>query len=165
MYKRQVVVREGGLPCRCGNSGCLETVASTRAVVQRAQMLARHFEGSSLGTAPEVTFEGVRKAFAAGDPVAQQVVREAGRFMGMAISSLMGTLNIQRIVLAGGITSFGQPLLDVVNETVSQTMLTRLVQDTRVEFEQLGHNEIVLGACAVLLKDYSLLFENGVRRT
>jgi N-acetylglucosamine repressor len=160
-----VVVREGGLPCRCGNSGCLETVASTRAVVQRAQMLARHFEGSSLGTAPEVTFEGVRKAFAAGDPVAQQVVREAGRFMGMAISSLMGTLNIQRIVLAGGITSFGQPLLDVVNETVSQTMLTRLVQDTRVEFEQLGHNEIVLGACAVVLKDYSLLLDNDAQKT
>jgi predicted NBD/HSP70 family sugar kinase len=128
-------------------------------------MLARHFEGSSLGTAPEVTFEGVRKAFAAGDPVAQQVVREAGRFMGMAISSLMGTLNIQRIVLAGGITSFGQPLLDVVNETVSQTMLTRLVQDTRVEFEQLGHNEIVLGACAVVLKDYSLLLDNDAQKT
>ena len=159
-----VVVREGGLPCRCGNSGCLETVASTRAVVQRAQMLARHFEGSSLGAAPEVTFERVQKAFADGDPVAQQVVREAGRFMGMAVSSLMGTLNIQRIVLAGGITSFGQPLLDVVRETVAQTTLTRLVQDTRVEFERLGHNEIVLGACAVLLKDYSLLFENASRR-
>jgi hypothetical protein len=39
------------------------------------------------------------------------------------------------------------------------------VQDTRVEFERLGHNEIVLGACAVLLKDYSVLFENTPRRT
>ncbi len=159
-----VVVREGGLPCRCGNSGCLETVASTRAVVQRAQMLARHFEGSSLAAAPEVTLERVQKAFADGDAVALQVVREAGRFMGMAVSSLMGTLNIQRIVLAGGITSFGQPLLDVVHETVARTVLARLAQDTRIEFERLGHNEIVLGACAVLLKDYSLLFENASRR-
>ncbi len=160
-----VVVREGGLPCRCGNSGCLETVASTRAVVQRAQMLARHFEGSSLAAVPEVTFEGLQQAFSAGDPVAQQVVREAGRFMGMAISSLIGTLNIGRIVLAGGITSFGPPLLEVVRETVAQTTLARLAQDTRVEFERLGRNEIVLGASAVLLKDFSLLFEKGARRS
>ena len=78
--------------------------------------------------------------------------------MGMAISSLVGTLNIRRIVLTGDMTRFGPPLLDTVMETMAQTMLARLVEGTRVEIGQLGPRGIVLGASALILKDYSLLF-------
>jgi glucokinase-like ROK family protein len=160
-----VVVREGGLPCRCGNMGCLETVASTRAVVQRAQMLARHSEMSPLAAAPQdITFERLEQAFAAGDPLARQVVLEAGRFMGMAISSLVGTLNIRKILIAGDITRFGKPFLDSVKDTMSQTTLARLIQDTEVEFDRLDRKEILLGASASILKDYSLLFKRPPKR-
>lgn len=154
-----VVVREGGLPCRCGNTGCLETVASTRAVLQRARMLAAHAEGSPLAAAPDaITLDTLAGAFAAGDHFARQVVLEAGRFMGIALASLVGTLNIHRIIIAGDMTRFGRPLLDAVTETLSQTTLARLAQETRVEFDHLSHNEIVLGASALILSDESLLF-------
>ena len=43
-------------------------------------------------------------------------------------------------------------------ETMAQTMLARLVAGTRVEIGQLGPRGIVLGASALILKDYSLLF-------
>ncbi len=154
-----VVVREGGSSCDCGHLGCLETVASTHAIVERARTLARHAESSVLARAPEdITIDAIQRAFAAGDPLARQVVLEAGRFMGMAISSLVGTLNIRRIVLTGDMTRFGPPLLDTVMETMAQTMLARLVEGTRVEIGQLGPRGIVLGASALILKDYSLLF-------
>lgn len=154
-----VVVREGGSPCACGNLGCLETVASTHAIVERARTLARHAKVAALAGAPErITFDAIERAFAARDPLARQVVLEAGRFMGTAISSLVGTLNIRRIVLTGDLTRFGRPLLDTVMETLSHTMLARLVEGTRVDIGQLGERAIVLGACALILKDYSLLF-------
>jgi N-acetylglucosamine repressor len=154
-----VVVREGGSPCRCGNLGCLETVASTHAIVERARVMVRHAKVAALPGAPErITFEAIERAFAAGDPLARQVVLEAGRFMGMAISSLVGTLNIRRIVLTGDVTRFGPPLLDTVMETLKQSVLARLLEGTRVEVGQLGPRAIVLGASATMLKDYSLLF-------
>jgi predicted NBD/HSP70 family sugar kinase len=154
-----VVVREGGSPCRCGNLGCLETVASTHAIVERARAIARHAKVAALPGAPErITFDAIERAFAAGDPVARQVVLEAGRFMGTAISSLVGTLNIQRIVLTGDMTRFGRPLLDTVMETLAQTVLARLLEGTRVDVGRLGSQAIVLGASATILRDYSLLF-------
>jgi predicted NBD/HSP70 family sugar kinase len=79
------------------------------------------------------------------------VVFETGRFMGQAVSSLVGTLNVHRIVIAGEMARFGKPLLDAIRETVVQTTLARLAGETQVEFEHLGHNEIILGASALIL--------------
>ena len=98
------------------------------------------------------------REFEEGDELARQVVFEAGRFMGQAVSSLVGTLNVHRIVIAGEMARFGQPLLDAIRETMAQTTLARLAGETKVEFEHLGHNEIILGASALILRDYSVLF-------
>jgi glucokinase-like ROK family protein len=153
------VAPESGLRCRCGNFGCLETLASTRAVVERARALAPQVQGGELAANPEaITFESLVRAFAAADPLARRVVLEAGGFMGQAVSSLVGTLNVRRIVIAGEMARFGQPLLDVISATMAQTTLARLASETKLEFEHLGHNEIILGASALILRDYSLLF-------
>lgn len=156
-----VVVREGGLPCRCGHMGCLETVASARAIVQRAQMLAPFAGYSSLAEIPpgEIDLDYLERAFVREDTLARTVVLEAGRYIGLAISSLVGTLNIQNIVLTGDMTCFGQPWLNAIRETFSQTTLPRLVLDTKVEIGKLGEECVILGASAILLKDYTLLFK------
>ncbi len=145
-----VVVSSGGLPCRCGNHGCLETVSSARAVVQRLQ--------SDLGPVSNVSLDSLQQAFQAGDPRVQQVVLEAGRYLGQAIASLVGTLNIHKVVLTGEMTRFGRPWLAAIRETVAQTALSILAQETRIEISRLGENGILLGASALLLKDYALLF-------
>jgi len=156
-----VVMPKGGLPCRCGNYGCLETVASAQAIVRRAQELAGQSRGAALINDPEaITFAMVEQAFLSGDSLARQVVLEAGYYMGIAISSLIGTLNIRKIVLSGDMTRFGKPWLDMIRKTVSQTSLPGLVQETQVEIGQLESNRIVLGASGWLLSNYSLLFRN-----
>src|SRR5512143_1930708 len=70
-----VVVQENGLQCRCGKRGCLETIASVRAIVQRAQMLVADFPSSSLSQNPEnITLDSLDAAFASDDPLAQKVI-------------------------------------------------------------------------------------------
>ena len=134
-------------------------MASAQAVVKRAQTLVRQSTGSILTSNPEeITITTLEQAFAAGDPLARRVVLEAGHYLGMAISSLIGTLNIQKIILSGIMTRFGAVWLDAIRETVAQTSLSRLAQETNVDIGQLGGNRIVLGASALLLGDYSLLF-------
>jgi N-acetylglucosamine repressor len=160
-----VVVPEGGQLCRCGNRGCLETVASSQALVKR--MLALVSQSSSaqpLQPSQEITLNTIEQAFMNGDPIARQVVLESGQFMGMAISSLVGTLNIQRIVLMGDMTRFGQPWLDAIQRTISQATLSRLAQETKVEIGQLGGNSIILGSSAMLANNFSLLFKSQTLR-
>ena len=127
--------------------------------MKRAQDLARQSADSVLASAPEdINITNLEQAFIAGDPLARRVVLEAGQYLGMAISSLIGALNIQKIILSGIMTRFGTAWLDAIRETMAQTSLSRMAQETQVDIGQLGGNRIVLGASALLLGDYSLLF-------
>lgn len=152
-----IVVTEGGLRCRCGNYGCLETVASTQALLQQAQRLAAQ-NNAAFPAESEIDLEAVQVAFQAGDPQVRQIVLSTARYMGLAISRLVGTLNIQKIVLSGDMTGFGKPWLDVVQDTARHNTLSRLAKDTQIEFGHLGENGIILGASALLANNYPLLF-------
>jgi predicted NBD/HSP70 family sugar kinase len=119
------VASEWGVP-RCRNVGYLETLASTRAVLERARALAPESGDGGLARAPEaITFDSLVQAFEAGDPLAGRVVADAGRYMGQAVSGVMGALNVQRIVIAGEMARFGPPLLDVIRDTMPRTTLAR----------------------------------------
>src|SRR5512135_726258 len=92
-----MVVQENGELCRCGNHGCLETLASARAVVQRAKSRIDEFPMSVLARDPEnISLDSVQSAFEAGDPLARRVVLDAGHYLGLSIGSLISMLNMQR---------------------------------------------------------------------
>ncbi len=161
-----VVVPDGGKLCRCGNRGCLETVASAQALVERTQSLVSQSITTQLPKSlQEITLATIEQAFKNGDPLAQQAVLETARYMGMAISSLVGALDIQKIVLTGDMTRFGEPWLEVIQGIFSQATLSRLAQETRIEIGQLGENNIILGASAMLANNYSLLFNSRLSIT
>jgi predicted NBD/HSP70 family sugar kinase len=144
-----VVARENGDLCRCGKRGCLETLASSRAVVE-------HVRGGNPGLS---TLEAVRSAFEAGDPAVQQEVREAGRMLGIALANLIGTLNIQEIVLTGDMTAFGSQWLEAVDRAMKEAALGRMAERTRLEIGKLDYRGCILGASALMLLDsYALLY-------
>jgi predicted NBD/HSP70 family sugar kinase len=155
-----VVVRDNGLPCRCGNHGCLETVASTQAIIKRVKALQEnntvYFSESSR---PKPNLESIRNLFLAGDPDIHQIVMDTAYYMGIAIASLVGSFNIHHIVLTGDMTGFGEPWLEAIHQTIARHTLPRLAQDTQVEIGRLGGNGILLGASALLANNFSLLFK------
>ena len=144
-----VVVQENGAQCRCGKRGCLETVASAQAVVRRVQTK----------TGREATLDEIRAAFEAGDAQVCAAVLDAGHYLGTSLASLIGTLNIQKIVLTGDMTRFGDAWLDSVNRAMQEAALTRMAEGTQLEIGKLDYRGCILGASALLLlDDYSLLF-------
>ena len=74
-----IVVQENGDLCRCGKRGCLETIASARAVVQQMKM---------------DSLEDVNSAFQGGNSKAKTIVGKAGHYLGTSLANLIGTLNI-----------------------------------------------------------------------
>lgn len=159
-----VTVVENGPRCNCGHFGCLEAVASTTAIVQRARAAAAHDRSSRLyrtGRKQEITFDDVVNAAADGDKVARQVVLETGHYLGTTVANLVGALNIKHIVIAGSVARFGDLLLDVVRETMRTHSLGHLAAATEIEFSQMGSDIVILGASALLL-NYELGI-NGLR--
>lgn len=139
-----VVVQENGELCRCGKRGCLETVSSLRAVL-------KEMKTSSL--------DEVQTAFLSGDRRAIKVVENAAHYLGISLANLIGTLNIQKIVLTGDMTRFGGKWLEAVNASMRNAALGRLSDNTKLELGTLDYRACILGASAyLLLDDYSLLF-------
>jgi glucokinase-like ROK family protein len=150
-----VVAEPDGRRCRCGNRGCLETVASTRALVQRAQVVWERKEGSILrrlaNSPSDINTTTLVQALEAGDEDTRTMVAEAGAHLGRAVGHLVGGLNIHRIVIAGSMARFGQALITPIQEHARANVLHTLADNTRVEASLLGQDIVILGAAALLL--------------
>lgn len=148
------LVQENGLPCRCGRDGCLETVASAKAVVARMQ---------SLTNSPDpISLDVLESRFKNGDPTAQRVIMDAATYLGRSIGSLVATLNIKTIVLTGEMTRFGEPWLMAAKQAMSQAALGSMVDGTQLHIGKLDYRACILGSAAYLLLDgYSLLFTHS----
>ena len=148
-------VVDDGDECRCGRFGCLETVASGRAIVNRCAALARETPDSLLHGAPlgldGLTLQDVLVAFKAGDETAVDVVLSAGRYLGEVIATLIGMLDIHRVVLHGSVTAFGQPWLDAVRDESRRRTLALLSSWVDIDITTLADNATLLGASAMLM--------------
>ena len=149
------VVVENGRLCNCGNYGCLETVADTRAIVRRVQELIRGGRASpafwSLAEAEAIDLERVARAFHTGDAMVAEVIEEVGRYLGVAAAHLVSILNIEHIVITGPVARFGQPLRDVIEREMRKRSLPTLAQATEVVIAEERPDTILLGISALLL--------------
>jgi glucokinase len=88
------VVEDGPL-CGCGNRGCLETLAGSRAIAATAQ---------------QPSFDDVVVSARRGDERAQEAIRSAAAYIGIAIANLTIFIAPQRIVVGGGVAEAGELL-------------------------------------------------------
>jgi N-acetylglucosamine repressor len=134
------VIDPKGDRCRCGRTGCLETLASVPALLARLE--------AELGRT--MTLEEAVLAAEHGDPVVLAAVADAGRHLGQAVAGLIGALHIRRIVLAGPMAAFGEPWRAAVRSAAKAGALATLVSDTTLELGRIDH-VVVLGASALLM--------------
>ncbi len=160
-----VVVQENGELCSCGNYGCLETVISNRAVIKQAQSIARQNPASLLNqfaSSPDaITIDSIIQAIAAGDATLQPLIEVVGQHLGSAIANLIGVLGMTKILLAGRVAQFGQPLLEIVKQEVCKRSLTARLDPPVIDLVTIRPNisdTIVLGAATALLADQLGLF-------
>jgi glucokinase len=111
-----MVVDPAGPPCPCGRRGCWERFASGAGLgvlAREAALAGRLGEVVRLagGDAETVRGEDVSAAAAAGDPGAQQVIREVGRWIGFGLANLAALLDPACFVLGGGVVEAGDLLI------------------------------------------------------
>ena len=120
-----MVVDPAGPPCPCGRRGCWERFASGAGLgvlAREAALAGRLGEVVRLaGGDPEsVRGEDVSAAAAAGDPAAQQVIREVGGWIGFGLANLAAVLDPQCFVLGGGVVQAGDLLIESAGVTFAE---------------------------------------------
>lgn len=149
-------------PCTCGGIGCIETVASARAIVRLAtQAVAANGRRRTSLRANDLTPESVAAAAAEGDAVAAEVIAAVGRNLGLAAAWLTNVFNPEVVVLSGGLIEIGEPLLGPLREAALEAMLP--VVRTEIRVSALGQDAEVRGAVLLALQQsqtfYRLLFQ------
>jgi glucokinase-like ROK family protein len=152
------IMPDGGQPCRCGNTGCLETLVSEPAIVARARALADEDRSGVLAThlrqGEGNAFEQVLRAARAGDAASQAMLTEQACYMGIALANLVNILNPDLIVL-GGILAQGEDLLlPTIEATMHQRAFAGLGERVRVQTASAGANAGIVGAAALALDTF-----------
>lgn len=118
-----MTIKFDGRPCNCGNRGCVEAYASATAVAARMREAVETGRDSSLRGAilagEDVDSERIHGAAVAGDALAREIIEETGRFLGVAVASLVNIFNPDYIVLHGGMVNAGDMLLGPLREEMS----------------------------------------------
>ncbi len=140
----------GGLPCSCGHSGCVEMYCSVKALIRqtREKMRARPDSAMWQMCGGDIEQVGGRLAFQAqraGDEAAGEVVRQYIDYLGYAVTNFISIFQPQIVLIGGGISHEGEPLLGPVRAYVRAHRLFENAA-TRVEAATLSNDAGIIGA-------------------
>lgn len=140
-----VSVDPAGPVCVCGGIGCLEVIASGTAI---ARYTARRTAG-----APVVldSAEAAAQAARRGDPVALAAFRRAGEAIGMAVAGAVTLLDLDVVVIGGGVAAAGPILFDPIADGYARFAALEFASLPRVVPGMLGGDAGLVGAAALVL--------------
>ena len=161
-----LTVLPDGPRCKCGNFGCLETVASIDAILKRGRELLNKGEAMSLrqftGDGEQLNFRQLCQATFAHDPVALRLWEDVAVHLGLALSYTINILNPAKVLIGGDILPVLDYVLPKVRETVGIQVLQPLKSHLRLEPVGLGQDSVTIGAATLLLQDiFELPKPNG----
>ncbi len=144
-----VTINENGPICTCGNHGCLEAFAGGKAIINRAYeelRKGRRSELIGLGDIYQISINDIVSAARKGDLLSQQLLSEAGTYLGTAIASLVNLFNPSIVVIGGGLAQSGDLLLNPIRTTVMNRSLSVAAKAVRISASLLGRRASAMGA-------------------
>ncbi len=143
------VIRDG-LQCSCGNIGCLEAYACSGGILKRVNKAL--LERSNSDRPEQLTnLKQIDQMIAQGNETVIGVIKETGVILGIVIANLANFLNPEMVVLFGGVTNLGDPLIGPLKKEVDIRAFKEATDCLRIEMATLGDNSGVLGAAKSII--------------
>ncbi len=133
-----------GAICRCGNRGCLETVASTSTMTE----LLAQAEGRP------ISVEDVIERALSGDSATLRVIDDAGVAVGHALANIANLINPEAMVIGGPLAPLGDFLLAPIRRGLNRHAIPLVGENTALHMSMLGDRAEALGAVALILRKY-----------
>lgn len=135
-------VTDHGVVCRCGNRGCLETVASTAVMIS---LLSR-------GRDEPITSDEIVTLARSGNNAALRIIDDAGTAVGRAMANVANLINPEVIVLGGPLAELGDLLVNPVRRGLLRHAIPVVGETTALVANSLGDRAEALGAAALALQ-------------
>lgn len=144
-----IQVQPDGIPCGCGSWGCLETIAGVPGWARRAEEILASGRSSSLAGKGPLDPQMIVDAARADDGVALEVVDGAARAIGIGVAAVLDLLNVDRVVVGGGVANAGFFLLERIVEETRRRTFPHVFGDVTFRLAELGADAGVVGASRV----------------
>jgi glucokinase-like ROK family protein len=143
-----LTIEENGPLCNCGNRGCLEAFAGGHAIAKQGQALVQSGKRTLLSELPleKITAYEVAEAARRGDLHAQEILRRAGIFIGIAIAGLINLFNPGIVIIGGGVAQVGDILTNPIRQAVHERAMRASEQGVHIVTGMLGRRALLIGA-------------------
>ena len=130
--------------CSCGKKGCVEQYCSATGIVRIAKQFLAKTDAPSVLRKENLTCKDVFDAGAA-DPVAQSVLEQVYAYMGEFIANICDVIDPEMVVIGGGVSKAGRPLLEGIRRYFDQSVF-HANRDVRFALATLGNDAGIYGA-------------------
>lgn len=147
-----MTIDPGGPRCGCGNRGCLEMYASAKALqrmvcqARSSGRKSRFFRGFR---DQEISGEVIHRAAKAGDRISKEAFARMGSALGIGIASLVNLLNLEKVVLGGGLSAAWNFFVPALREEVKGRAFAVPARRVRIVRATAGEDAGVLGAAYI----------------
>jgi predicted NBD/HSP70 family sugar kinase len=157
-----IIVDKNGARCRCGNYGCLETIASKGSMLRQVKTGIREGVYTKIGElcggdADAVTLEVLKSAAEAGDKFSRNILEHVGSHIGKAVAVLVNIFNPELILLGGDCSVLGEHLLEPVRRATKSEALHVLDERTEVHAARYDRS---MDSLSIAVEALDMLFEN-----
>ncbi|MEW6571250.1 MAG: ROK family protein [Nitrospirota bacterium] len=178
IYKRRLLgvsaeighmsINADGAKCPCGNSGCLESYASARAILSEAISTLEKGRESQLreccnGNIYKLTAEDIYRAALDGDGLARELLKNAGRYLGVGIANIINLMSPEAVVLSGGLVGAWDIYVQEAIKEASRRAFKQLYDKVKIVPSLLLDNAGVVGAAGFIFKKGCSITDNIFR--
>jgi predicted NBD/HSP70 family sugar kinase len=152
-----IKVSENGIRCKCGNYGCLETVASTVSILKQVREGVKASVMTRIADyGEEITLEALRRAADENDKFALKILEDVGKHLGKALLIVLNAFNPQLVLLGGEGSLLGHHLLEYIRPIIKNNTFHLMNERTDVQIaEYHPHMESI----SVGVEAFDTLFE------
>ncbi len=151
------VIKDGPL-CDCGKKGCLETIASGKALVKAAKAgieegINTHLTRLTNNNPEQLTITNIIDAANQGDEFCIQTLSEIGNHLGKGMAILIHLLNPKTIILGGEVSNAGNYILTPIQQSINMHCIAQISKNTDIVLSDLKGNACILGTLALVMEN------------
>lgn len=140
------IVAPDGAVCRCGTTGCLETIASGTGIARRMREKLAALNGGDIEKFSNVTTETVVERVRAGDEAACEIWNETIRYLAIGIGNAITLVAPEIVVIGGGVAAAGDLLIAPLRREIGRNVTMLPIDKVEIRAASLGSDSGVCGA-------------------
>jgi predicted NBD/HSP70 family sugar kinase len=151
-----ITVNESGPLCSCGNTGCLETLASSAAIIQNVRAAIEKGIDSKIrelidGDLDKVSIELIAQAASEDDSLAYRVLQRSASYIGIGLANLVNLLNPKVVIFGGALfREIPQLIADPLRRIIKQRSLEKSANEVQLVVSTLGSEASAQGAARLI---------------